>query len=267
LRITNPAAIGLQTETSDGPQHPLHVAHALATLIGHGEQSVAGLDLGAGAALVELGNEVELLVRPVGRRTYRVAKRTLDIVLSAGLLIGLSWLLLAIAIAVLIDSRGPLLFWQTRVGRGGQPFQMVKFRTMRQERRRCLAVPPPGLGERRRHHKSARDPRVTRLGRVLRRTCLDELPQLWNVLRGEMSLVGPRPELPEIVAGYEPWQHARHLVMPGITGWWQVNRNGRRLMHESTELDLHYIRHQSFWLDVWILLRTLGAVIGGAGAF
>ena len=101
----------------------------------------------------------------------------------------------------------------------------------------------------------------------MRRTCLDEVPQLWNVLRGEMSLVGPRPELPEIVARYEPWQHQRHAVTPGLTGWWQVNRNGRRLMHESTELDLYYLEHWSVGLDLVILCRTLLIVIRGVGAF
>jgi lipopolysaccharide/colanic/teichoic acid biosynthesis glycosyltransferase len=96
---------------------------------------------------------------------------------------------------------------------------------------------------------------------------MDELPQLWNVLAGDMSLVGPRPELPEIVARYEPWQHARHLVTPGMTGWWQVNRDAYRLMHEATELDLHYVRNQSLWLDLWILVRTVGAIVNGTGAF
>jgi lipopolysaccharide/colanic/teichoic acid biosynthesis glycosyltransferase len=144
---------------------------------------------------------------------------------------------------------------------------MLKFRTMRRERRRRNLGPPSGVAERRIRHKSPRDPRVTRTGRILRRTCLDELPQLWNVLKGDMSLVGPRPELPEIVARYAPWQHARHLVMPGITGWWQVNRDGRRLMHQSTELDLEYIRNQSLWLDAWILMRTIGAIVRGVGAY
>jgi lipopolysaccharide/colanic/teichoic acid biosynthesis glycosyltransferase len=101
----------------------------------------------------------------------------------------------------------------------------------------------------------------------LRRTCLDELPQLVNVLRGEMSLVGPRPELPHIVATYAPWQHARHAVAPGITGWWQVNRTASQLMHEATELDIYYVDHCSFTLDLCILARTLGAVIDGRGAY
>jgi lipopolysaccharide/colanic/teichoic acid biosynthesis glycosyltransferase len=121
--------------------------------------------------------------------------------------------------------------------------------------------------DRRRTHKSRWDPRVTRVGRILRRTSLDELPQLWNVLKGEMSLVGPRPELPQIVMRYEEWQHARHLVTPGLTGWWQVNRDGKRLMHEATELDLYYVQNQGFTLDFAILLRTVRVVLLGTGSF
>jgi lipopolysaccharide/colanic/teichoic acid biosynthesis glycosyltransferase len=143
---------------------------------------------------------------------------------------------------------------------------MLKFRTMRAERRLRPSGPPSGA-ERRRRHKSIGDPRVTRVGHVLRRTCFDELPQLLNVLRGEMSLVGPRPELPSIVDTYEPWQHWRHLVTPGITGWWQVNRAADQLMHEATELDIYYVQHHSLLLDLKIIARTFGAVIDGRGAY
>jgi lipopolysaccharide/colanic/teichoic acid biosynthesis glycosyltransferase len=115
--------------------------------------------------------------------------------------------------------------------------------------------------------KRQRDPRVTRAGRFLRRTSLDELPQLWNVVRGEMSLVGPRPELPAIVDLYEPWQRKRFAVPPGMTGWWQVNGRSERSMHLNTEIDLYYVQNYSILLDVQILLRTLGAVIKGKGAF
>jgi lipopolysaccharide/colanic/teichoic acid biosynthesis glycosyltransferase len=197
---------------------------------------------------------------------YLVVKRGLDVVVSLTLLIILAPLLVAIALIVVLDSEGPVLFRQTRVGQHGRHFAMLKFRTMRAERRRSNAGPPGG-SERRRRHKSVGDPRVTRVGRMLRRTCLDELPQLWNVLLGEMSLVGPRPELPSIVEIYEPWQHVRHLVAPGITGWWQVNRAEDRLMHEATELDIYYVQHHSLLLDVRIIARTLGAVIDGRGAY
>ncbi len=118
-----------------------------------------------------------------------------------------------------------------------------------------------------RSRKARNDPRVTRVGRFLRRTSLDELPQLFNVLRGDMSLVGPRPELPEIVATYEAWQHDRHRVLPGLSGWWQIHGRSDKPMHQHTELDIYYVSHVSFLLDVYILLRTLVVVIAGRGAF
>jgi lipopolysaccharide/colanic/teichoic acid biosynthesis glycosyltransferase len=138
---------------------------------------------------------------------------------------------------------------------------------MSADRRSVNLGPPSLLGERRRTHKTRRDPRVTPLGRFLRRTSMDELPQLWNILRGDMSMVGPRPELPEIVAGYEEWQHERHAVRPGLTGWWQVNRPPDRLMHEVVELDVYYVRNRTIWLDAKIMAQTVGAVLRGTGAF
>jgi lipopolysaccharide/colanic/teichoic acid biosynthesis glycosyltransferase len=203
----------------------------------------------------------------LARRSWAPLKRALDVLLAGTLLLLFVPFGLAIATAILLDSPGPVLFSQTRVGRYGKTFRMVKFRSMRPDRRKRNIGPPTGVIERRRVHKSLHDPRITRVGRILRRTCLDEVPQLVNVLRGEMSLVGPRPELPEIVARYQPWQHARHAVLPGITGWWQVNRDGTRLMHESTEMDLYYLAHASLALDVVILLRTVRMVLRGVGAF
>jgi lipopolysaccharide/colanic/teichoic acid biosynthesis glycosyltransferase len=199
--------------------------------------------------------------------TYPRLKRALDFLISLALLLALAPALLLIAVAVVLDSRGPILFRQTRVGQYGRPFAMLKFRTMRGERRRRNAGPPDGSPDRRRRHKSFGDPRVTRVGRLLRRTCLDELPQLINVVMGDMSLVGPRPELPIIVSTYQTWQHQRHVVAPGITGWWQVNRDSDRLMHESTELDIYYVLHYSLVLDLRILACTLGAIIDGTGAY
>jgi len=160
------------------------------------------------------------------------------------------------------------LLRQERVGEHGRVFHMLKFRTMytcgaggEATPRRTAASPAPTT------HKAPDDPRVTPLGRYLRRASLDELPQLWNVLRGEMSLVGPRPELPWIVARYEPWQHARHVVPPGMTGWWQINGRSEAPLHLNTHLDLFYIQHFSVFLDLRILARTLGVVIRGRGAF
>ncbi len=116
-------------------------------------------------------------------------------------------------------------------------------------------------------HKKPDDPRVTRVGRFIRRSSLDELPQIINVLRGEMSLVGPRPELPWLVEHYESWQQRRFAVPPGMTGWWQINGRSDRLMHMHTEDDLYYIQNYSPWLDLQILWRTIGVVLHGRGAF
>jgi exopolysaccharide biosynthesis polyprenyl glycosylphosphotransferase len=184
-------------------------------------------------------------------------KRGFDLVLSAILLMVLSPLMLLVALWVRLDSPGPVLIHQRRVGAGGMPFFMHKFRTMYWRPEGPEAAVP----------KQPDDPRVTRAGRFLRRTSLDELPQLWNVLRGEMSLVGPRPELPAIVDLYEPWQRKRFLVPPGMTGWWQVNGRAERSMHLNTEIDLYYVQNYSILLDLQILLRTLGAVIRGRGAY
>ncbi|MBI3361009.1 MAG: sugar transferase, partial [Chloroflexi bacterium] len=119
----------------------------------------------------------------------------------------------------------------------------------------------------RRVYKTPDDTRVTRMGRFLRRTSLDELPQLFNVLKGEMSLVGPRPEMQFIVEGYEPWQRGRLAVPPGITGWWQVSGRSNLPMHLNTQYDLYYIRNYSLWLDLMILWKTVGVVIRGQGAY
>jgi lipopolysaccharide/colanic/teichoic acid biosynthesis glycosyltransferase len=197
----------------------------------------------------------------------RLVKRQLDVVVSVVGLTVLSPAILAVAIAITLDSPGPVLFRQTRIGKHGRPFTMFKFRTMIPDRRKQPNGRRLDGPDRRRVHKSPFDPRTTRVGSLLRRSCFDEVPQLWNVLRGEMSLVGPRPELPEIVAGYESWQHQRHMVLPGITGWWQVNRDGVRLMHESTEMDLYYIQHWTLWLDLRILARTCVVLLRGIGAF
>ncbi len=195
-------------------------------------------------------------------------KRVLDVALAGLLLLLLSPVLACIALAIRLTSRGPILLRQERVGEHGRVFHMLKFRTMyacgaagEATPHRASAGAAPTL------HKAPDDPRVTALGRYLRRASLDELPQLWNVLRGEMSLVGPRPELPWIVARYEPWQHARHVVPPGMTGWWQINGRSEAPLHLNTHLDLFYIQHFSVFLDLRILARTLGAVIRGRGAF
>jgi exopolysaccharide biosynthesis polyprenyl glycosylphosphotransferase len=192
-------------------------------------------------------------------------KRAIDLAGAALLLLLLAPFLLAVAVAIRLDSPGPAIFRQRRVGRGGRQFTVYKFRTMTHAQGEGLVRFAGADG--RLLHKVPDDPRITDLGRVLRRTSIDELPQLINVLRGEMSLVGPRPELPEIVAGYAPWQHRRHLVRPGLTGWWQVHARSELQMHENTELDLYYVDHLSFRLDLRILVETVHVVFFGYGAF
>lgn len=176
----------------------------------------------------------------------------------------LSVLLLAvIALAVRINMGSPVFLMQDRVGRHGQVFRLWKFRTMAPDRRE---IDLEWLGEdRRKTHKSAQDPRITPLGKWLRSSRLDELPQFINVVRGELSLVGPRPELVAIVAKYEPWQHRRHAIKPGVTGLWQISDRGDKLLVDCTEMELEYLGMISFLTDAGILLRTLPAMARRSG--
>jgi len=194
-----------------------------------------------------------------------VLKRGIDLVASFILLFALLPVLLLAMIAVRLDSPGPAFFCQDRVGRGGRVFRLYKLRTMTFKPTSDIELVEDENGQLR--HKIRNDPRVTRCGRLLRRTSLDELPQLINILKGDMSLIGPRPELVQIVQQYEPWQHERHIVRPGLTGWWQVSGRSDRPMHENTELDLHYVRNQCFRLDLLIAFRTIRVVLRGLGAY
>ena len=165
--------------------------------------------------------------------------------------------LLAVVIRVTLGQG--VLFRQSRIGQHERPFNVLKFRTMLPERRRAqVAIPFP---DRRRTHKAKNDPRHTSLGRFLRRWSLDELPQLFNVVRGQMSLIGPRPELPSVVARYEPWQAVRHSVKPGMTGLWQVVARGDDPMEDRIDLDIYYAESLCGALDLKILMATAKAVI------
>jgi exopolysaccharide biosynthesis polyprenyl glycosylphosphotransferase len=197
----------------------------------------------------------------------RVFKRIFDVSASLLLLLLLAPLIGLIALAIKIESPGPVFFFQERIGQHGQRFKMIKFRSMYQDAERRWHEVARRDAEGRLLHKNSDDPRVTRVGRKLRRASLDELPQLINVLRGEMSLVGPRPEMPYIAAEYEPWQWQRFRVPPGMTGWWQVNGRSDWPMHLNTEDDLYYIQNYSFWLDLRILLKTVVVVWRGHGAY
>jgi lipopolysaccharide/colanic/teichoic acid biosynthesis glycosyltransferase len=196
---------------------------------------------------------------------------------SFALLVALSPLLALIAVLVKLTSAGPVFFSQVRVGASEKPFTMLKFRTMRVDSDHSLhqqyvtrfitagasAVPTDESGL----FKIVNDPRVTLVGRLLRKTSLDELPQLWNVLRGDMSLVGPRPPLAYEVEQYKRWHHRRILeAKPGITGLWQVMGRSRTSFDDMVRLDLRYAQTQSAWTDIKILLATPRAVISGKGA-
>ena len=196
----------------------------------------------------------------------RLIKRSFDVaVASFGLILSLPFMVV-IAILIKLDSPGPIIFTQNRVGENGRIFKMYKFRTM-------IHDPEAEKGGQTRMvngqpvYKLYYDPRVTRFGRLLRRTSLDELPQFINVLRGDMSLVGPRPELPWLVDQYEPWQRKRFEVPQGLTGWWQVNGRADKPMHLHTGDDLYYIKNYSLWLDVQILWRTIKAVLERRGSY
>jgi lipopolysaccharide/colanic/teichoic acid biosynthesis glycosyltransferase len=196
---------------------------------------------------------------------FCLLKRCFDIIVAGIALVLLAPLLLLIGCVIYLTMGGPVIFCQMRIGRNGRPFKMYKFRSMIPDRRRESA---PFTGQdRRQRHKSPADPRVTRFGRLLRKSSIDELPQLFNILRGDMSFIGPRPELPEIVHRYASWQHRRHLIRPGLTGWWQVQGRSDLPMHEHTDLDIYYVANLSFWIDVRILIRTVRIVLFRHGAF
>jgi lipopolysaccharide/colanic/teichoic acid biosynthesis glycosyltransferase len=211
--------------------------------------------------------------RPVS--AVDIGCRALDIVVAAIALILLSPILLIIGIIIRLESSGPAVFRQRRIGRGVKPFTVNKFRTMRQgsshEAHRkfvhsMIAGEAPPAVEGQPRFKMPSDLRITRVGRFLRKTSLDELPQLWNVLRGDMSLVGPRPPISYEVERYPDHWFVRFQVKPGLTGLWQVSGRCELTLDQMIELDLEYVRKRSLLLNVWILLRTVPAVLSLKGA-
>jgi lipopolysaccharide/colanic/teichoic acid biosynthesis glycosyltransferase len=201
---------------------------------------------------------------------YLATKRVLDILVAAALVILLLPIFLLVGLAIRLDSSGPVFYRAERIGRFGRSFTVLKFRSMRadadpaahaafirsllKETSACAFYKVPG------------DRRITRVGAFLRGTSLDELPQLWNVIRGDMSLVGPRPDVPYAVAEYADWMHRRLLVRPGITGLWQVSGRSRLSLIDMYRLDASYAAGASLLLDVQILLRTIPVVLGREGA-
>ncbi|MEO8285670.1 MAG: sugar transferase [Chloroflexota bacterium] len=216
---------------------------------------------------------------PTRRRLfYPAVKRALDVMIATIAIILISPVGLIIAAVIKLDSRGPVLFKQTRLGLGGRPFTFYKFRTMicnadsklhseyvqsliRNELPENKDGKIPAEG-----YKLVRDPRITRVGSVLRKTSLDEIPQLINVIKGEMSLVGPRPPLPYEVEVYQDWHKQRLDAIPGLTGWWQVMGRSQVSFDEMVRMDLEYISSCSLMLDLKIMLLTIPAVITGSGA-
>jgi lipopolysaccharide/colanic/teichoic acid biosynthesis glycosyltransferase len=195
------------------------------------------------------------------------AKRVMDVVFVVMGLLAIWPLLVMVALAIKLDTRGPVFFVQSRVGKGGRLFGMVKFRSMvvNAEALRDAVLASSdrdGLC-----FKAKDDPRITRVGRFLRRTSLDELPQLWNVLVGQMSLVGPRPALPAEVAAYPAPAMERLAVLPGITGLWQVSGRADLSFDDMVALDVDYVRNHGVLRDVQILWRTVGVVASGRGAY
>jgi lipopolysaccharide/colanic/teichoic acid biosynthesis glycosyltransferase len=242
-------------------------------------------------AAVTMADALVALADEGRKRLYFTTKRTLDVVAAAALLTVLVPAFVVIAAAIKLDSRGPVLFRQERVRgrrvRHGdrwqwriEPFTMLKFRTMSvaadDELHRAymaaylagdeVAMATLQGGASTASYKLAADPRVTRVGRVLRRLSLDELPQLWNVVRGQMSLVGPRPPLPYEVEAYESHHFRRLAGPPGLTGWWQVNGRCETSFEDMVRLDVDYLDRRSFWLDLVILARTVPTAISGRGA-
>jgi len=180
-------------------------------------------------------------------------RRAFDLVASSLLLLGASPVLLVAALAIVLEDRGPVLYRQRRVGKDGKEFELLKLRTM------VVGAEKVGAG----WAVNEGDPRITTVGRLLRRLSLDELPQLWNVLRGEMSLIGPRPTLAYQVERYTPRQRRRLEIKPGITGWAQIHGRARLPWDERIELDVWYVEHRSAWLDLQILVRTPFALLTG----
>lgn len=214
-----------------------------------------------------LGMPMLRVSAPVFTGMRRVVKGVMDRVGAVALLAMALPLMALIAVAIAIDSRGPVLYRQRRVGKAGHEFTILKFRTMVRDADRlkpALAGDNEGAGV---LFKMRRDPRVTRVGAVLRRYSLDELPQLLNVLAGAMSLVGPRPPLPQECARYEPDMRRRLLVKPGLTGLWQVSGRSDLSWEEAVRLDLRYVEDWSLAMDVMILWKTFRAVLGGQGAY
>lgn len=197
----------------------------------------------------------------------RMLKRAFDIFGGTlALMLAIPFMALS-ALAIIVEDGFPILFKQKRAGENGRIFEMLKFRTMLKNAEQLQGQVEKRDANGNLIHKTKEDWRVTKVGRILRRFSLDEMPQFINVIRGDMSLVGPRPELPSLVEKYKPWQRKRFAIPPGITGWWQVNGRSDKPMHLHTEDDLYYIQNYSIFLDIQILVKTAWVVLNGKGSY
>ena len=223
---------------------------------------------GCGSAEKDAETEAAAWRLRSGRIRYRVVKRAFDVVFSACVLVCLSWLFLIIAVAIKLDDpEGPVLFSQVRVGRDGREFRMWKFRSMVADAESRLAALSSRNEKDGPVFKIADDPRITRVGHVLRKLSLDELPQFWNVLVGDLSVVGPRPALPKEVEKYTPRQRQRLSVKQGLTCLWQTRRDRDSItFDEWVELDLLYIRKCSVLTDLKLIIQTVGCVLTAQGS-
>jgi exopolysaccharide biosynthesis polyprenyl glycosylphosphotransferase len=230
----------------------------------------ATLDGFGGIPVIDLG-------QPGIHGLHRLSKRVFDVAVATLCLLILSPLLAVVAVLIKLDSPGRIIYRQQRIGEHGRLFDMLKFRSMRADADSSVHkahvtrlieqnLTAEQLEENGETLKMQYDPRVTRVGKLIRKTSIDELPQLFNVLRGEMSLVGPRPPLPYEAELYQDWHKRRFEALPGITGWWQVKGRNRVSFDEMVRMDLYYAEHSSLWLDLRILLQTPWAVISGRGA-
>jgi len=216
-----------------------------------------------GSAELDTGEIIEVK----DSKAYLIAKRITDIIVASFLLILFLPIIPIVAILIKLDSPGPILFKQKRVGKNGKIFDFYKFRSMVLGAEKIIGTLRPLSGVDGPIFKLKDDPRVTRVGRFLRRSSLDELPQLLNVLKGDMSIVGPRPNLPSEVAHYLPWQKKRLEVTPGITCLWQIAGRSHIGFNEWMRLDLEYIKKRSFTTDLKIMIKTIPAVIARKGAY
>ena len=220
------------------------------------------------ASVEELAGIPMLNLRAPALSEYqRMTKRAFDVLVTLVSMIPALPAMGVIALLVRLTSPGPIFYRAKRAGENGRIFEMIKFRTMVHNADQLL--PQVALQDSQGNTilKVENDPRVTPLGRFLRKTSMDELPQLFNVLRGDMSLVGPRPEMPVLVDQYQPWQRKRFAVPQGMTGWWQIHGRSDKPMHLHTEEDLYYVQHYTIWLDLQIIMKTIWVVLRGKGAY